>query len=142
MGTKPLCQALIASKEYFICYISGYLFQLKKDICNGFSNSYAFFGLEHPLQIWNQYVVFVLIATAYYSVWLSGNLQLDAQMKLLTILDSRLHGNDIFFQSVPSLSVKPAKAGVQELIDNLSIVDKQIILFLPNDSLKDYFLSS
>jgi len=27
------------------------------------------------------------------------------------------------------LSVIPAKAGIQELINNLSIVDKQIILF-------------
>jgi hypothetical protein len=34
-------------------------------------------------------------------------------------------GNDMFFQSVPSLFVIPAKAGIQELIDNLSIVDKQ-----------------
>ena len=46
-------------------------------------------------------------------------------MKLLTILDPRLRGNDMFFQSVPSLSVIPAKAGIQELIDNLSIVDNQ-----------------
>ncbi len=36
-------------------------------------------------------------------------------------------GNDTFFQSVPSLSVIPAKAGIQELIDNLSVVDKQNI---------------
>ena len=44
-------------------------------------------------------------------------------------------GNDTFLQSVPSLPVIPAKlvldsdrgAGIQELIDNLSIVDKQII---------------
>jgi hypothetical protein len=43
--------------------------------------------------------------------------------KLLTTLDSRLRGNDTFFQSVPSLSVILAKAGIQELIDNLSIVD-------------------
>ncbi|NOQ85745.1 MAG: hypothetical protein GQ554_02550 [Deltaproteobacteria bacterium] len=50
-------------------------------------------------------------------------------MRLLTILDSRLRENDIFFQSVPSLFVIPAKAGIQELINNLSIVDKQIILF-------------
>ena len=34
-------------------------------------------------------------------------------------------GNDMFFQSVPSFSVIPAKAGIQELTDNLSIVDKQ-----------------
>jgi hypothetical protein len=34
-------------------------------------------------------------------------------------------GNDIFFQSVTSLSVIPAEAGIQELMDNLSIVDKQ-----------------
>ncbi len=47
-------------------------------------------------------------------------------MKLLIILDSRLRGNDMFFQSVPSLSVIPAKAGIQELIDNWRIVDKQI----------------
>ena len=46
---------------------------------------------------------------------------------LLTILDSRLRGNDTFFQSIPSLPVIPAKAGIQELIDNLGIVDKQII---------------
>ena len=45
---------------------------------------------------------------------------------LLTILDSRLRGNDTFFQSIPSLPVIPAKAGIQELIDNLGIVDKQI----------------
>jgi hypothetical protein len=44
---------------------------------------------------------------------------------LLTILDSRLRGNDTFFQSIPSLPVIPAKAGIQELIDNLGIVDKQ-----------------
>jgi hypothetical protein len=45
-------------------------------------------------------------------------------------------GNDMFFQSVLSLSVIPAKlvldsdrgAGIQELIDSLSIVDKQIKL--------------
>ncbi|MCK5010450.1 MAG: hypothetical protein KAS98_08195, partial [Deltaproteobacteria bacterium] len=30
-------------------------------------------------------------------------------------------GNDKFFQSVPPLSVIPAKAGIQEQIDNLSI---------------------
>ncbi|NOQ86251.1 MAG: hypothetical protein GQ554_05150 [Deltaproteobacteria bacterium] len=47
-------------------------------------------------------------------------------LKLLTILDSRLRGNDMFFRSVPSLSVIPAKAGIQVLIDNLSIEDKQI----------------
>ena len=57
---------------------------------------------------------------------MSGNLQLNTMMKLLTILDSRLRGNDTFFQSVPSLPVIPAKAGIQELIDNLGIVDKQI----------------
>ena len=58
---------------------------------------------------------------------------MNTLMKLLTTLDSRLRGNDTFFQSVPSLSVIPAKlvldsdrgAGIQELIDNLSIVDKQ-----------------
>jgi len=33
-------------------------------------------------------------------------------------------GNDMFFQPVPYLSVIPAKAGIQELTDNLSIVDK------------------
>ena len=53
----------------------------------------------------------------------------DALMKLLTILDSRLRENDMFFQSVTSLSVIPAKAGIQELIDNWSIVGKQKILF-------------
>jgi len=53
------------------------------------------------------------------------NLQLNTLMKLLTILDSRLRENDTFFQSVPSLLVIPAKAGIQELIDNLSIVNKQ-----------------
>ena len=63
------------------------------------------------------------------SIWLFVNLQLDALMKLLTILDSRLLENDMFFQSVPSLSVIPAKAGIQELIDNWSIVGKQKILF-------------
>ena len=43
-------------------------------------------------------------------------------------------GNDMFFQSVPFLSVIPAKlvldsdrgTGIQELIDNLGIIDKQI----------------
>ena len=50
-------------------------------------------------------------------------------MKLLTILDSRLRGNDTFFQSVPSLSVIPVEAGIQKLIDNLSSVDKQILIF-------------
>jgi hypothetical protein len=47
-------------------------------------------------------------------------------------------GNDTFFQSVPSLLIIPAKlvldsdrgAGIQELIDNLSIVDKQNVLFV------------
>jgi hypothetical protein len=48
-------------------------------------------------------------------------------MKLLTILDSRLRGNDMFFQSVTSLSVIPAKAGIQALIDNWSIPNKLII---------------
>ena len=46
-------------------------------------------------------------------------------------------GNDTFFQSVASLSVIPSKpvldsdrgAGIQELIDNLSIVNKQIFYF-------------
>ncbi|MBW2553040.1 MAG: hypothetical protein JRE20_02760 [Deltaproteobacteria bacterium] len=60
-------------------------------------------------------------------------------MKLLTILDSRLRGNDMFFQPVPSLPVIPAKlvldpdrgAGTQEIIDNLSIVDKQKSLLPP-----------
>jgi hypothetical protein len=52
--------------------------------------------------------------------------------KLLTTLDSRLRGNDTFFQSVPSLPVIPAKAGIQELMDNLSIVDKQNILYQYN----------
>ncbi len=59
-----------------------------------------------------------------YIVWLSRKLQVNALMKLLTILDSRLRGNDMFFQSVLSLSVIPAKAGIQELLDNLSIIDK------------------
>jgi hypothetical protein len=57
--------------------------------------------------------------------WLSRNLQLNTLVKLLTILDSRLRGNDTFFLSVPSFPVIPAKAGIQELIDTLSIVDKQ-----------------
>ncbi|NOQ87163.1 MAG: hypothetical protein GQ554_09820 [Deltaproteobacteria bacterium] len=48
-------------------------------------------------------------------------------MKLLTILDSRLRGNDTFFQSVPSLPVIPAKAGIQKLIDNLGVVNNQIL---------------
>ncbi|MBW2221056.1 MAG: hypothetical protein JRF22_00830 [Deltaproteobacteria bacterium] len=60
-------------------------------------------------------------------------------MKLLTILGSRLRGNDMFFQPVPSLPVIPAKlvldpdrgAGTQEIIDNLSIVDKQKSLLPP-----------
>ncbi|NOQ85384.1 MAG: hypothetical protein GQ554_00695 [Deltaproteobacteria bacterium] len=58
-------------------------------------------------------------------------------MKLLTILDSRLRGNDMFLQSFPSLAFIPAKpvldsdwgAGIQGLIDNLCIVDKQVDLF-------------
>ncbi len=33
-------------------------------------------------------------------------------------------GNDTFFQSFPSLPVIPAEAEIQELIDNLSSVDK------------------
>ena len=37
-------------------------------------------------------------------------------------------GNDMFFHSVPSLPVIPAKAGIQELIGNLSTVDKQIFI--------------
>ena len=49
--------------------------------------------------------------------------------KLLTILDSRLRGNDMFFQLVSSLSVIPAKAGIRELIDNLSIIDKQVLFY-------------
>jgi len=57
-----------------------------------------------------------------YSVWLSRNIQLDALMKLLTTLDSRLRGNDMFFQSVSSLPVIPAKAG---MTGNLSILDKR-----------------
>ncbi len=56
-------------------------------------------------------------------------------MKLLTILDSRLRWNDMFFQSVPSLSVIAAKlvldsdrgTGIQKLIDNFGIIDKQIM---------------
>jgi hypothetical protein len=47
-------------------------------------------------------------------------------------------GNDMFFQCVLSLSVIPAKlvldtdrgAGIQELIDNWSIVDKQEVLLI------------
>ena len=39
--------------------------------------------------------------------------------------------NDMFSQSVPSLSVIPAKAGIQELLDNLIIIDKQIDLLIP-----------
>ncbi len=65
-------------------------------------------------------------------IWLSKNLQLNTLMKLLTILDSRLRWNDKFLQSVPPLPVIPAKAGIQELIDNLSIVDKQIKLLEKN----------
>ena len=60
--------------------------------------------------------------------------KVQVEYLLLTILDSRLRGNDTFFQSIPSLPVIPAKlvldsdrgAGIQELIDNLGIVDKQI----------------
>ncbi|NOQ86331.1 MAG: hypothetical protein GQ554_05580 [Deltaproteobacteria bacterium] len=63
-------------------------------------------------------------------------------MKLLTILDSRLRGNDTFFQSVPSLSVIPAKLVLdligeqrsRNLIDNLSIVNKQTSLFLTRNT--------
>ena len=55
-------------------------------------------------------------------------------MKLLTILDSRLRGNDMFFQSVTSLSVIPAKAGIQELIDNWSIVDNHITFYAKGPS--------
>ena len=50
-------------------------------------------------------------------------------MKLLTILYSRLRGNDMFFQSVTSLPVIPAKAGIQERIDNWSILDKRKVQF-------------
>ncbi|NOQ85585.1 MAG: hypothetical protein GQ554_01735 [Deltaproteobacteria bacterium] len=50
-------------------------------------------------------------------------------MKLLTILDSRLRGNDMFFQSVTFFSVIPAKAGIQELIDNWSIPNKRLIYY-------------
>ncbi len=64
-----------------------------------------------------------------YFICLSGNLQLNTLMELLTILDSHLRDNDTFFQSVPSFSVIPAKAGIQELIDNLSIIGKQIYIF-------------
>ncbi len=42
-------------------------------------------------------------------IWLSGNLQLNTLMKLLTILDSRLRENDTFFQSVPPFPVITAK---------------------------------
>ena len=69
-----------------------------------------------------------------YFFWLSKNLQLDTRMKLLTILDSRLRGNDMFFQSVTSLSVIPAKAGIQELIDNWSIVDNHITFYAKGPS--------
>jgi len=55
------------------------------------------------------------------SVYLENSSQI-ALMKLLTILDSRLRGNDMFFQSVTSLAVIPAKAGIQKLIDNWSIL--------------------
>ncbi|MCK5009525.1 MAG: hypothetical protein KAS98_03505, partial [Deltaproteobacteria bacterium] len=40
--------------------------------------------------------------------------------------------NGTLSQSVPSLPVIPAKAGIQELMDNLSIVDKQNILYQYN----------
>ncbi len=63
-----------------------------------------------------------------YFICLSGNLQLNTLMELLTILDSHLRDNDTFFQSVLSFSVIPAKAGIQELIDNLSIIGKQIYI--------------
>ena len=36
----------------------------------------------------------------------------------------------MFFQSVTFLSVIPAKAGIQELIDNWGIIDKRMLLFL------------
>jgi len=65
----------------------------------------------------------------YSGIWLSGNLQLNTLMELLAMLDSRLRENDTFFQSVLSFPVIPAKAGIQELIDNLSIVNKQIVEF-------------
>ena len=54
---------------------------------------------------------------------------MNTLMELLAMLDSRLRENDTFFQSVLSFPVIPAKAGIQELIDNLSIVDKQIVEF-------------
>ena len=51
----------------------------------------------------------------------------------LEILDSRLRGNDMFFQSVTSLSVIPAKAGIQALIDNWSIPNKlKFLIFFVN----------
>jgi len=37
-------------------------------------------------------------------------------------------GNDMFFQLVKSMSVIPAEAGIQKLIENLSTVDNQITL--------------
>ena len=63
-------------------------------------------------------------------IWLSGNLQLNSFAEIVNNTGFLLEfipylirdGNDMFFQSVPPLSVIPAKAGIQERIDNLSIV--------------------
>jgi hypothetical protein len=80
-----------------------------------------------------------------YIIRLSRILQLNAFAEIvnntgfpLEFIPYLIRGvNDMFFQSVTSLCVIPAKlvldtdrgAGIQELIDNLSIVDKQVILY-------------
>ncbi|MBW2553157.1 MAG: hypothetical protein JRE20_03360 [Deltaproteobacteria bacterium] len=73
--------------------------------------------------------------------------QLHALMKLLTILDSRLRGNDMFFQSLPSLFVIPAKlviysdrgAVIQDLASRIQYLNRYFCalttLFVPERSL-------
>jgi len=75
--------------------------------------------------------------TPLYLIYLLfGKLQLDCPDEIINNTGFPLEfipylirgGNDMFFQSVTSLSVVPAKAGNQEPIDNWSILDNQVNL--------------
>ena len=68
------------------------------------------------------------ISPTFKIICLSGNLQLNAFAEIVNNTGFPLEfipylirgGNDMFFQSVPSLSVIPVKTGIQKLIDSLS----------------------
>jgi hypothetical protein len=68
---------------------------------------------------------------------LFGKLQLDYPDEIINNTGFPLEfipylirgGKDMYFQSVTSLSVIPAKAGIQKLINNWSIPNKRIINF-------------